>query len=98
MEAQDINRMTYFQTKENVMKNQEQTNNLNNLNDPTVANVPQSQVEFDDLPMSGEQEEQVKGGSFLSFDGSFSGGVRVAAGDADDRPILTGRIPNPNDK
>jgi hypothetical protein len=62
MEAQDINRMTYFQTKENVMKNQEQTNNLNNLNDPTVANVPQSQVEFDDLPISSEQEEQVKGG------------------------------------
>jgi hypothetical protein len=88
--------MTYFQTKENVMKNQEQTNNINNLNDPTVANVPQSQVEFDDLPMSGEQEERVKGGSFFSFSG-FTGGVTVAAGDAD-RPILTGHIPNLNDK
>ena len=43
------------------MKNQEQTNN-NNLNDPTVANDPQSQVEFEDLPISGEQEERVKGG------------------------------------
>jgi hypothetical protein len=79
------------------MKKQEQANNINNLNDPTVANVPQSQVEFDDLPMSGEQEELVKGGSFLEFSG-FTGGVTVAAGDADDRPILTGRIPNLNDK
>ena len=43
------------------MKNQEQTNN-NNLNDPTVANDPQAQVVVDDLPISGEQEERVKGG------------------------------------
>jgi hypothetical protein len=89
--------MTYFQTKENVMKNQEQANNSNNLKDPTVANDPQSQVEFDDLPMSGEQEERVKGGSFFTVSG-FTGGVTVAAGDADDRPILTGRIPSLNDK
>jgi hypothetical protein len=54
--------MTTFQTKENVMKNQEQANQNNNLHDPTVANDPQSQVEFEDLPISGEQEEQVKGG------------------------------------
>ena len=44
------------------MKNQEQANQNNNLNDPTVANDPQAQVEFEDLPISGEQEEQVKGG------------------------------------
>ena len=44
------------------MKNQEQANNLNNLTDPTVAHDPQAQLEFDDLPISGEQEEQVKGG------------------------------------
>jgi hypothetical protein len=55
--------MTTFQTKENVMKNQEQANQNNNLNDPTVANDPQAQVEFEDLPISGEQEEQVKGGT-----------------------------------
>jgi hypothetical protein len=90
--------MTTFHTKESVMKNQEQANNINNLNDPTVANDPQAQTVFDDLTMPSEKEEQVKGGSFLSFDGSFSGGVTVAAGDAYDRPILTGRIPNPNDK
>jgi hypothetical protein len=53
--------MTSFQTKENVMKNQGQANNINNLNDPTVANDQDSQVEFEDLPISGEQEEQVKG-------------------------------------
>ena len=88
--------MTTFQNKENVIKNQEQANNKNNLNDPTVANDPQAKVEFDDLPMSGEQEEQVKGGSFFAISG-FTGGVTVAAGDAD-RPILTGHIPNLNDK
>ena len=49
------------------MKNQEQANNKNNLNDPNIANDPQSQVEFDDLPISGEQEEQVKGGENLSI-------------------------------
>jgi hypothetical protein len=54
--------MTSFQTKENVMKNQGQANNLNNLTDPTVANDPQAQLEFEDLPISGEQEERVKGG------------------------------------
>jgi hypothetical protein len=59
--------MTTFQTKENVMKNQEQANQNNNLNDPTVANDPQAQVEFEDLPISGEQEEQVKGGESLSI-------------------------------
>jgi uncharacterized protein YdgA (DUF945 family) len=58
--------MTSFQTKENVMKNQGQANN-NNLNDPTVANDPQAQVEFEDLQISGEQEEQVKGGESLSI-------------------------------
>ena len=82
------------------MKNQDQannTNNLTNLNDPTVANDQQAQVEFDDLPISGEREELVKGGSFFTVSG-FTGGVTVAAGDADDRPILTGRIPNLNDK
>ena len=42
------------------MKNQEQINNNNNLDDPNVANYPQTLVE--DLPMSGEQEERVKGG------------------------------------
>ena len=77
------------------MKNQEQANNSNNLNNPTVANDPQAQIE--DLPISGEQEERVKGGSFFTVSG-FTGGVTVAAGDADDRPILTGRIPNLNDK
>ena len=45
------------------MKNQEQANNINNLNDPTGANDPQAQVEFDDLPISSEQEERVKGGA-----------------------------------
>ena len=76
------------------MKNQEQANNINNLNDPNVANDPQTLVE--DLQMSGEQEERVKGGSFFTVSG-FTGGVTVAAGDAD-RPILTGHIPNLNDK
>jgi hypothetical protein len=55
--------MTTFLAKENVMKNQEQPNNINNLNDPTIANDPQAQVEFEDLPISGEQEELVKGGA-----------------------------------
>ena len=49
------------------MKNQEQANNNNNLNDPTVANDPQAQVEFDDLSMSDEQEERVIGGSGVSY-------------------------------
>jgi hypothetical protein len=88
--------MTSFQNKENVMKNQDQANNNKSLNDPNVANDPQAQLEFDDLPMSGEQEERVKGGSFFATSG-FTGGVTVAAGDAD-RPILTGHIPNLNDK
>ena len=77
------------------MKSQEQANNTNNLNNPTVANDPQAQIE--DLPISGEQEERVKGGSFFTVSG-FTGGVTVAAGDADDRPVLTGRIPSFNDK
>jgi hypothetical protein len=55
--------MTTFQTRENVMKNQEQANNNNYLKDPTIAIDPQAQVEFEDLPISGEQEEQVKGGT-----------------------------------
>ena len=55
--------MTTFQTKKNVMKNQGQANNINNLNDPTVAIDQQAHVEFDDLSMSGEQEERVKGGA-----------------------------------
>jgi hypothetical protein len=54
--------MTTFQTKKNVMKNQGQANNLNNLIDPTVANDPQAQAEFGDLPISGEHEERVIGG------------------------------------
>jgi hypothetical protein len=58
--------MTTFQTRENVMKNREQANNNNNLNDPTVANDPQGQVEFNDLPISGEQEERVKGGATIA--------------------------------
>jgi hypothetical protein len=48
------------------MKNQEQANNLNNLNDPTAANDPQAQVEFDDLTISSEQEERVKGGATIA--------------------------------
>ena len=70
------------------MKNQEQANNLDNLNHPTVANDPESQVE--DLPMSGEQEEQVKGGlappAFFKscnagthYDPAFKDGVKVAS-------------------
>jgi hypothetical protein len=58
--------MTTFQNKENVMKNQDQANNNNNLNDPTVVNDPQAQVEFEDLPISGEQEERVKGGATIA--------------------------------
>ena len=45
------------------MKNRDQAKNINNLNDPTVTNDPQAQVEFNDLPISGEQEERVKGGA-----------------------------------
>jgi hypothetical protein len=44
------------------MKNQEKTDN-NNMNDSTVSNGLQAQVEFDDLPISGEQDERVKGGA-----------------------------------
>jgi hypothetical protein len=89
--------MTTFQTREYVKTNQELSTNHNHLNDPTVANDPQAQVEFDDLSISGEQEEQVKGGSISAFPG-FTGGVTVAVGDANDSPISTGRIPNLNDK
>jgi hypothetical protein len=51
------------------VKIQEQANNSNNLNDLTIAIDPQAQVEFDDLPISGEQEERVKGGGevFISL-------------------------------
>ena len=45
------------------MKDREQANNTNNLNDPTVAIDQQAHVEFDDLPISGEHEELVKGGA-----------------------------------
>jgi hypothetical protein len=55
--------MTTFQTRENVMKSQVQANNTNYLNDPIIAIDQQAQVEFEDLPISGEQEEQVKGGA-----------------------------------
>jgi hypothetical protein len=68
--------MANFQTKENVMKNQEQANNNIRLNDPTVANDPHAQVE--DLPMSGEQEERVKGGATTA---SFEPGLLVVVGD-----------------
>ena len=60
------------------MKNQEQANNHNNLNDLTVANDPQAQVEFDDMLISSEQEEQVKGGATTA---SFKPGVLVVVGD-----------------
>jgi hypothetical protein len=49
-----------------MMKNREQAKNINNLNDPTVTNDPQAQVEFDDLPISGEQGERVKGGATIA--------------------------------
>src|SRR5262245_14303830 len=55
--------MTIFLAKENVMKSQDQANNTNNLNDPIIAIDQQAQVEFEDLPISGEQEERVKGGA-----------------------------------
>jgi hypothetical protein len=58
--------MTSFQIREYVMKNQEQANNNNNLSDPTVTIDPQAQAEFDDLPISGEQEERVKGGATIA--------------------------------
>jgi hypothetical protein len=47
------------------MKNQDQANKNNNLNEPAVANDPQTLVE--DLPMSGEQEERVIGGSGVNY-------------------------------
>ena len=49
------------------MKNRDQANNNNRLNDPTVDNDLQGQVEFNDLPISGEQEELVKGGTGKTF-------------------------------
>jgi len=48
------------------MNNQRQINNNNNLNDPTVANDAQAQVEFDDLPISDKQDERVKGGATIA--------------------------------
>ena len=51
------------------MKNQEQATNSNNVNDPTVANDPQDRVEFDDLPVSREQEKRVKGGTIVQVNG-----------------------------
>ena len=68
------------------MKNQEQANNNNNLNDPTVANDPQAQVNLDDLPISGEQEEQVKGGATNAM---FNNGVLTVVG-ADTNNITMG--------
>jgi hypothetical protein len=65
--------MTSFQNKENVMKNQDQANNNKSLNDPNVANAPQAGLEFDDLPISGEQEEQVIGGAPVGQDKVFGG-------------------------
>ena len=53
------------------MKNREQANNLNNINDPPVGKDPQAQVEFDDLPISGEQEELVKGGNHQLLPGDL---------------------------
>ena len=51
------------------MKNQEQANSSNNVNDPTVANDPQDRVEFDDLPVSREQEKRVEGGTIVQVNG-----------------------------
>ena len=51
------------------MKIQEQANNRNSVNDPTVANDPQDRVEFDDLPVSREQEKRVKGGTIVAVNG-----------------------------
>jgi len=65
--------MRTFQSKENVMKNQDQANHNNSLNDPTVANDPQAQAEIEDLPITGEQEEQVIGGAPVGQDKVFSG-------------------------
>jgi hypothetical protein len=76
--------MTSFQTKENVMKNREQTNTNNNLNDPIVAIDPRSLVEFDDLPISSEQEERVKGGATTA---SFNPGVLAVVGDTDPQKL-----------
>ena len=61
------------------MKNQDQANHNNNLNDPTVANDPQTLVE--DLPMSGEQEERVIGGS--------TGGDLKVFNEADTKSIMS---------
>ena len=51
------------------MKNQEPANNSNSGNYPTVANDPQDRVEFDDLPVSREQEKRVKGGTIVAVNG-----------------------------
>ena len=51
------------------MKNREQANNRNNLNDPNVVHDPQAQVEIDDLPISGKKEDSVKGGTILQVNG-----------------------------
>lgn len=51
------------------MKNQGQANNRNSVNDPTVANHPQDRVEFDDLPVSREQEKRVNGGTIVAVNG-----------------------------
>ena len=72
------------------MKNQDQANNNKSLNDPTVANDRRPQAEFDDLPMSVEQEERVKGGlaspAFFKscnagahYDPAFNDGVKVTS-------------------
>jgi hypothetical protein len=72
------------------MKNQDQANNNNNLSDPTVAIDPQAQFEFEDLPISCEQEERVKGGSAspaffkncctgAHYQPGFLGGVKIAS-------------------
>ena len=72
------------------MKNQDQANHNNSLNDPTVANDPRAQAEFDDLPMSAEQGERVKGGTAspaffknccagAHYDPAFNDGVKVTS-------------------
>jgi hypothetical protein len=60
------------------MKNQDQANNINNLNDSTIVKDPQALVE--DLPISGEQEERVKGGSTV--------GDLKASNEADAKSIM----------
>jgi hypothetical protein len=53
-----------FSARENVMKNQKQANNINNLNDQNVAGDNQALVQ--DLPISREREERVKGGEKIA--------------------------------